>query len=184
MRLSMPKKKGKIDFAFVNEIAALEDGKDILKCIQCGTCTSSCAVARHVKGFRPRKIIAKALLGLKDEVLSSDEIWYCARCQYCTANCRKDIKPGDIITAIRTIAIRKGFKKSAGARHTLAFLNDLKSKGKLDEAFLPLKTLRLGTIKLLPYAVRMIAKGKVPMPLMKSIKGMDEIRELIKEFKD
>lgn len=177
-------KKSKIDFAFVNEISALEDGKDILKCIQCGTCTASCAVSRQVKGFSPRKIIAKALLGLKDEVLSSDEIWSCARCQYCVANCRKDIRPGDIITAIRTIAIREGHKETPGARHTLAFLSDLKNKGKLDEAFLPMKTLRLGMIKLLPYAIRMIAKGKVPMPLMKSIKGLDEVKELIKDFED
>lgn len=178
------KKKSEINFDFANEIAAVKDGREILKCIQCGTCTASCAVAKGIKGFNPRKIIAKAMLGLKDEVLSSDDIWYCARCQYCVANCRKDIRPGDIIIAIRTIAIREGRKETAGARHTLAFLSDLQRKGKLDEAFLPLKTLRLGAIKLVPYAIRMIAKGKVPMPLFKSIKGLDEVRQLIEDFKD
>lgn len=173
-----------IERGFTEEIAALEGGKDILKCVQCGTCTASCALGRHVRGFSPRKIIARALLGLKEEVLSSDEIWYCARCQFCVANCRKDIKPGDVITAIRTVALREGRERSAGARHTLAFLEDLKAHGKLNEAFLPLKTLRLGAIKLLPYAVRLIAAGKLPMPLMKSIKGLNEVRELIKDFKD
>lgn len=178
------KRIGKIDYGFADEIAALESGRDILKCIQCGTCTASCAVAEHVEGFSPRKIIAKALLGLEDDVLSSDEIWYCARCQYCVANCKKDIRPGDIITAIRTIAIKEGKKETAGARHTLAFLGDLRKKGKLDEAMLPIKTLGLRAFKLIPYAVRMLSKGKVPMPIFKTIDGMDEIRQLIEDFED
>jgi heterodisulfide reductase subunit C len=177
-------KTKKIDFDFVNEIAAAPGGKDIKKCIQCGTCTSSCAIREKAPGFNPRKIIAKAILGLKDEVLSSDEIWYCARCQYCIANCRKDISPGDIITAIRTVAIREGYKETQGARHTLAFLEDIKSKGKLNEATLPLKTLRLNTIKLVPYALRMLRRGKVPPPFVKSIDGLGEVIELIEEFKD
>lgn len=177
-------KKSKIDRRFVDEIAALEDGRDIKKCIQCGTCTASCQVSRHVPGFGPRRVIAKALLGLKEELLSSDEIWYCARCQYCVANCRKDIRPGDIITAIRTIAIREGRRETAGARHTLAFLEDIGRRGKLDEAMLPLKTLRLGTIRLVPYAVRMLARRKLPMPLVKSIEGLGEVQQLIEDFKD
>lgn len=178
------KNKLKMDFNFAKEIASLEGGKDIEKCIQCGTCTSSCAMTAVDPGFNPRKMIAKALLGLKEEVLASDEIWYCARCQYCIANCKKDISPGSIITAIRNIAIKEGYKETAGARHTLAFLSDLRSKGKLNEAFLPLKTLRLNTIKMIPYAIRMLKKGKVPSPFLKSIDGLEEVRGLIEEYDD
>lgn len=169
--------------SFAQEIAALPEGKDIDKCIQCGMCAASCAVSAALPDFSPRRIIARVLLGLKDEVLASDEIWYCARCQYCVANCRKDIHPGDIITAIRTLALREGRKETEGARHTLAFLEDISAAGKLNEAFLPLKTLRLSIIKLVPYAVRMLAKGKVPPLLVKSIDGLDEVRALIKEYR-
>lgn len=173
-----------LDYGFVEEIAAIEGGKAIKNCIQCGTCTSSCPVRAEDSNFNPRKIIAKALLGLKEEVLSSDEIWYCARCQYCVANCKKDICPGDVITAIRTIAIREGHKETEGARHTLAFLKDMKATGKLNEALLPLRTLRLNTIKMIPYAIRMLKAGKIPTPFVNTIDGLDEVRELIEEFKD
>jgi heterodisulfide reductase subunit C len=168
---------------FAQEVAALPEGKDIEKCIQCGMCTASCAVGEAVAGFGPRRIIAMVLLGLREEVLSSDEIWYCARCQCCVADCRKDIRPGDIITAIRTVAIRAGYKETPGARHTRAFLEDIERAGKLNEALLPLKTLRLSVIKLVPYAVRMLAKLKVPLPFVKPITNLEEVRDLIKEFK-
>lgn len=167
----------------VEEIQALTDGKAIQHCIQCGMCTATCPVAETVPGFSPRRIIARALLDIDEELLGSDEIWYCARCQQCVASCRKDIGPGDIITAIRTIAIRRGFKKTAGARHTLAFLRHIGRKGKLNEAVLTFRTLKMSTVKMVPYAMRMLAKGKVPPPVTKRIEGIDEVRSLIEEYK-
>ena len=92
------------DRGFIGEVTALPDGKDVDHCIQCGMCTATCPVAEAVPGFSPRQLIARALMNLDKELLASDEIWYCARCQQCVANCRKDIRPGDIITALRIIA--------------------------------------------------------------------------------
>ena len=168
---------------FVGEVAALPDGKDIDHCIQCGMCTATCPVAEAVPGFSPRQLIARALLNLDKELLASDEIWYCARCQQCVANCRKDIRPGDIITALRIIAIRMGYRKTAGAKHALAFLGDIARKGKLNEATLTMKTLGWGTVTMVPYAMRMMFKGKVPSPFVKKIEGLDQVRSLIEEYK-
>ncbi len=165
------------------EVAALPDGKDIDHCIQCGMCTATCPVAEAVPGFSPRQIIARTLMNLGEELLASDEIWYCARCQQCVATCRKDIRPGDIITALRIIAIRMGYRKTAGARHTLAFLGDIKKKGKLNEATLAFKTLGMSTITMVPYAMRMMLKGKIPSPIVKKIEGLDEVRALVEEYR-
>jgi succinate dehydrogenase / fumarate reductase, iron-sulfur subunit len=173
------------DHRFVDEIAELEDGREIRRCLQCGICSASCPVRELVPAFNPQRVIARILLGLKSEVLSSDEIWFCARCQSCTANCRKDIKPGDIITAVRTIAIREGYRESAGARHTLAFLQDIRRHGEINEAILPLKTLGLwGTLRMLPYGLRMLIKGKAPSPFVKPVKGLREVQSLIDHFDD
>lgn len=175
----------RLNAGFVDEIAALDDGKDIRQCIQCGICSSSCPVRELVPSFSPQRLIAKALLGLKEEVLASDEIWFCARCNYCTANCRKDVRPGDVIGAIRTLALREGYRQTAGARHTLAFLQDINRHGELNEATLPLKTLGLvETLKLIPYGIRMMVKGKAPSPFVESVDGMREVKALIDEFDD
>ncbi|MFH1533296.1 MAG: 4Fe-4S dicluster domain-containing protein [Pseudomonadota bacterium] len=164
------------------EVAALPDGKDIDHCIQCGMCTATCPVADAVPGFSPRQLIARALMNLDEELLASDEIWYCARCQQCVAICRKNIRPGDIITAIRIIALQRGYLKTAGARHTLAFLADIGRKGKLNEALLAFRTLHFSTVKMVPYAMRMLGKGKLPSPIVKKIEGLDEVKALIEEY--
>jgi len=173
------------DNQFIDDLAALEDGREIRQCIQCGMCSASCPVREVVPSFSPQRLIAKILLGLKEEVLASDEIWFCARCNYCTANCRKNIRPGDIITAVRTLALREGYTETSGARHTLAFLKDISAHGELNESLLPLRTLGLfESLKLLPYGIRMLAKGKVPLPFVESIEGMKEVQALIDEFQD
>lgn len=175
----------RLDVNFATEVAALEDGKAIKQCIQCGICSASCPVRALLPTFNPRRLIAKVLLGLKEEVLASEEIWFCARCQQCTANCHKNIRPGDIITAVRTLALREGYRQTAGAKHTLAFLQDIASHGELNEATLPLKTLGiLATLKLIPYGFRLLLKGKVPTPLIGSIDAIQEIEALIDEFED
>jgi len=175
----------KLDVNFATEVASLEDGKGIKQCLQCGICSSSCPVRALVPAFNPQRLIAKILLGLKEEVLSSEEIWFCARCQQCTANCRKNIKPGDIITAVRTLALREGYTETAGARHTLAFLKDIASHGELNEATLPVKTLGIfETLKLIPYGIQLLRKGKAPSPFVETIDGISEVKALIEEFKD
>jgi len=174
-----------LDENFAAEVAALEDGKGIKQCLQCGICSASCPVREIVPTFNPRRVIAKILLGLKQEVLASEEIWFCARCQQCTANCHKNIKPGDIITAARTLALREGHRETAGAKHTLAFLKDIASHGELNEATLPIRTLGLfATLKLIPYGFQLLLKGKAPSPLIDTIDGMPEVKALIEEFKD
>lgn len=170
------------DRGLPGDVAAMPDGKEIDHCIQCGMCTATCPVAEAVPGFSPRQLIARALMNLDEELLASDEIWYCARCLQCVAMCRKNIRPGDIITAIRTVAIRRGYRKTAGARHTLAFLADIAKKGKLNEATLTFKTLGWSTVTMVPYAMRLMAKGKIPSPIVKEIEGMDEVRALIEEY--
>lgn len=171
------------DRGLAGDVAATPDGKDLDHCIQCGMCTATCPVAEAVPGFSPRQIVARTILDLADELLASDEIWYCARCQQCVASCRKNIRPADVITAIRTEALRRGNRDTAGARHTMAFLSDLGGKGKLNEALLTFRTLRWSTFKMIPYAMRMLARGKIPPPIVKEIEGMDEVQALIEEFR-
>lgn len=177
--MAEPKKEfRKLDTKFCDEIARQDYGKEIKKCIQCGTCSSGCLVESVVPGFNPRKIIAKALLGMRKEVLGSEEIWECARCYICTAHCKKNIRPGDVIKAIRMIAIKEGHTNNKGARHAFAFYHDIKKYGKLNEAMLPFNTQGVHVLKMTPFAVKMILKGKSPSPVMKKIKDIKQVEKL------
>jgi heterodisulfide reductase subunit C2 len=169
------------DFDFYKEISALPSGKDIQKCIQCGTCSASCPVFRYNPRGNPRKIIAQALLGLKEEVIRSEMIWLCAKCQSCIVRCHKDVSPGEIIGAIRTIAIREG-AGGAGVRHVKAFGKDIYRFGKLNEMTLPLVTLRFKMAKMLPLALKMVLRGKLPPPLPKRTRGIGQVRRLFARF--
>lgn len=96
-----------IDSDFVDKI--VEAGADRLRtCIQCGTCSSVCPSGRRT-AFRTREVIRKALLGLKDEVLASPDLWLCSTCYTCLERCPRQIKVTDAIIIMRNMAVDHGF---------------------------------------------------------------------------
>ena len=96
-----------MDPDFVNMI--VEAGADRIRtCIQCGTCSSVCPSGRRT-AFRTRELIRKAVLGLKEEVLSSPDLWLCATCLTCLERCPRQIKVTDAIIIMRNMAVDQGF---------------------------------------------------------------------------
>ncbi|NWF96521.1 MAG: CoB--CoM heterodisulfide reductase subunit C [Candidatus Thorarchaeota archaeon] len=96
-----------IDPSFVDRIVG--KGADRIRtCIQCGTCSSVCPSGRRT-AFRTRELIRKALLGLKEEVLSSPDLWLCATCLTCLERCPRQIKVTDAIIIMRNMAVKEGF---------------------------------------------------------------------------
>lgn len=97
----------KIDPDFVDKL--VEAGADRIRtCIQCGTCSSVCPSGRRT-AFRTRELMRKAVLGLKDEVLSSPDLWLCATCLTCLERCPRQIKTTDAIIIMRNMAVAEGY---------------------------------------------------------------------------
>ena len=65
-----------IDFA-EQIITDVKNSKDdgVLKCVQCGMCTSTCPAARH-SDYNPREIIERVLDG-DVSIIEDDNIWNC-----------------------------------------------------------------------------------------------------------
>ncbi len=82
-------------------------GDTLMLCYQCGTCTASCPSGR-LTAFRTRQIIRKAQLGLKDEVLPSEELWLCTTCYSCVERCPREVEITDIIFILRNMAVKDG----------------------------------------------------------------------------
>ena len=97
----------KIDPEFVDKL--VEAGADRIRtCIQCGTCSSVCPSGRRT-AFRTRELMRKAVLGLKEEVLSSPDLWLCATCLTCLERCPRQIKTTDAIIIMRNMAVAEGY---------------------------------------------------------------------------
>ena len=97
-----------IDPKFKYELSKIHGGEKLLRCFQCGTCTSDCPVARFSDTYRPRTIIRMAQLGLKDRVLNSDTLWLCAACFTCTDRCPQGVEVASVIRVLRNLAAEKG----------------------------------------------------------------------------
>jgi heterodisulfide reductase subunit C len=103
-----PIKASEIDPKFKYELAKMHGGEKLLRCFQCGTCTSDCPVARFSDTYRPRTIIRMAQLGLKERVLNSDTLWLCASCFTCTDRCPQGVEVASVIRVLRNLAAEKG----------------------------------------------------------------------------
>ncbi|NHJ32154.1 MAG: hypothetical protein FK732_04775 [Asgard group archaeon] len=103
----LKKNARELDLNFRYEIAEKVGAKSLLKCIQCGVCSSGCTVTEYVD-MQPHRVVASCLLGLKEEVLSSNAIWTCSLCHRCTERCPKNVDYSFILALLRNIAAKEG----------------------------------------------------------------------------
>lgn len=94
--------------SFLEDLLKTEAGEKLRRCFACGTCSSGCPVHAQVPDFDPRKIIRMALLGRKEELLNSDEIWLCSTCYTCRERCPQQVGCAELITELRNLAAREG----------------------------------------------------------------------------
>ena len=103
----MPHEKtGKKEFP--TEVKERLGGETITLCYQCGTCASSCPVAKVTDKYNPREVIRLALLGERQELLTGGAIWLCSSCYNCQERCPQKVEIADVIYALRNIAIKEG----------------------------------------------------------------------------
>jgi heterodisulfide reductase subunit C len=77
---------------------------DISACFSCGTCSATCPMSQ-TDGTFPRRIIRYAQLGMKEQLLSSKELWTCYQCGECAETCPTKADPSEFMAATRRYAI-------------------------------------------------------------------------------
>ncbi len=113
-------KEDKHSGSFSKEVANQLGGETVNFCYQCGTCASSCPVAKVTERFNPREVLRQLLLGERREVLFGDAIWLCCSCYNCQERCPQKVEIADVFYALRNLAIKEGkmpniyFEFSAG----------------------------------------------------------------------
>ncbi|VVB87620.1 CoB--CoM heterodisulfide reductase iron-sulfur subunit C [uncultured archaeon] len=78
--------------------------REILACIQCGTCTGSCPSGRYTN-LNVRRIVKDSI---KKDISSDQELWMCTTCYNCQERCPRGIKITDAILLLRSEAVKKG----------------------------------------------------------------------------
>ena len=97
-------------------------------CISCGTCTAVCPAAEFYR-YNPKKIVS--IVQTRDdeqieELLKSDQIWYCGECLSCVTRCPRKNAPGLVIVALRALSIELGyFAESEKGRQQLPLMRVL-----------------------------------------------------------
>lgn len=92
----------------MRDVADTPRGRGILACIQCGRCTGSCLVARVAEEHNPRKLMEMVVLGMRSEILLGPLPWYCLSCFTCLDRCPQGGDVGEVMFAIRNLAVRRG----------------------------------------------------------------------------
>jgi len=92
-----------VDTELLSDIK-LYGAADVSACFSCGTCTATCPLVDNDSTF-PRRIIRYAQVGMKDELLSSKELWTCYQCGACSDSCPTEADPSEFMAAARRYAI-------------------------------------------------------------------------------
>ncbi len=80
-------------------------GNRVSFCYQCGACVGDCPSARFYKGFNPREIMLRALTGGVDLLTARESIiWKCSNCFNCYERCPQDVRPVEVIIALKNLA--------------------------------------------------------------------------------
>ncbi|NIU39239.1 4Fe-4S dicluster domain-containing protein, partial [Candidatus Bathyarchaeota archaeon] len=124
IRMKQGKEEKTASLAFSNVVTSRLGGETMTLCYQCGTCASSCPVAKITERFNPREVIKLSLLGEKDEVISGDAIWLCCSCYNCQERCPQKIEIADVMYALRNIAFKEGYIPNIYSEFASALLYD------------------------------------------------------------
>jgi len=178
-----------LDSSFLEEIKAMSRCEEIDRCIQCGTCSSSCPMAVYMD-HPPRKIMGMIKNGFKEETLKSFTIWLCPSCYTCQVRCPANIKITDVMYALKRKAIDEKIYPKKFAIPVLAKeMHKLIAKyGRNSELWLVLNMYLksknpLGLLKMAPMGIDLMKTGRMSLKKEK-IKNRNQLKSLLNATKE
>lgn len=72
----------------------------IVRCFQCGTCTSACTTNSVVPEYNPRR--AMEMILSTGTIPTVEEAWACATCANCAERCPRGVSAMEVMLAVRS----------------------------------------------------------------------------------
>jgi heterodisulfide reductase subunit C len=169
----------------IDEISAIPGGEGVRLCIQCGTCTASCPNADRME-HTPSQLIAMARAGMRDEVLSSNAMWYCLSCYLCTVRCPRGIKQTELMHALESLAVRQGLATGRSRTPIMyrSFNDFVYSLGSLPDfgfmAWFYILSNPLRAVRMLPVLMGLIRHGRLSVKARRlKPEGANQLRAML-----
>jgi heterodisulfide reductase subunit C len=142
-------------------------------CMQCGTCSGSCANS-FAMDLTPRQLWRLAQLGEKEEIFNSTTFYLCSACYYCTLRCPRGRPLTDTMGALKRLAAAEGierYKQSSNFYKT--FMDTVRRYGRVREAeFMNRYFFSMKKNPFLPFGfasvgMKLMKKRKIPLEMPK-----------------
>ncbi len=174
--------------AFLREIIAQTPGGErLVHCLQCGSCGGSCPNGADMK-HTPRTLFAMINADQREEVLSSNTMWCCVSCYFCTTRCPQNIPITEIMYSLKRLAIREGLARDTDAPALAKTFTDLLDRygrsfelGLASRYYLfnkPLAMLKMG-----PLGLSMFTRGRMAL-VPTRIKNLDQLQAIIRKARE
>lgn len=147
------------DPAFTKEVER-RSGQDISTCYQCGNCTAGCP-AGFVYDRQVNQVMRAVQLGLKEQALGCNSIWFCLSCSMCSLRCPNEIDVAAVMETLRHMAREEGHVTVPRVeKFWFSFLDTVRAFGRTYEvgtmALFMMRSLRLNTdLDLAPSALKL-----------------------------
>jgi Fe-S oxidoreductase len=83
----------------------------VLRCLDCGKCTSACPVARYNHMLSPRRLMRRLAEGRP--VTSTEAVWDCLTCMQCDRRCPQEVPISPSVPPLRRLSRERGDKPTS-----------------------------------------------------------------------
>ena len=174
--------------SFLQEVIAdTPGGERIVHCLQCGSCGGSCPNGADMQ-YTPRALFALINADKREEVLTSNTMWCCVSCYFCTTRCPQNIPITDIMYSLKRMSIAEGLARDTDAPALAKTFTDLLDKyGRSFELGLASRYYLLNRpvamVKMGPMGLSMFTRGRMSL-LPTKIKKLDQLQAIIKKARE
>lgn len=98
---------------FKSDVLKYPEAQGINACFSCGTCSAGCPIHDVFPEYSPKKLAKMVRLGMREKVLSSPYIWYCATCHNCVERCPQNVKFFNVLNVLKNMAAKEGYAPAA-----------------------------------------------------------------------
>jgi Fe-S oxidoreductase len=103
----------------------------VLRCLDCGKCTSACPVARYNSSLSPRRLMRRLAEGRP--VTSTEAVWDCLTCMQCDQRCPQEVPITPSVPPMRRLSRDRGDKPASTRCSAIDALAGLLSQSDLPQ---------------------------------------------------